>query len=55
MAFKDKIGVPDMVLLDNCDHKKLIENLKKRWQKNIIYVRFINYLLLKFLKNYNYN
>lgn len=42
MAFEETIGVANMVLLENCDDKKLIENLKKRLQKNIIYVRLIS-------------
>ncbi|VVC31610.1 P-loop containing nucleoside triphosphate hydrolase,Myosin head, motor domain,IQ motif, EF-hand [Cinara cedri] len=36
-AFEETTGVANMILLDNCDDKKLIENLKKRLQKNIIY------------------
>lgn len=43
MTLKEIIGVENMVLLDNCDENKLIENLKKRFKKNIIYVR-LNYL-----------
>lgn len=46
MAYKETIGVANMVLLDNCDDKKLIENLRKRLQKNIIYVRFIYFIIM---------
>lgn len=44
---EETTGVANMVLLENCDDKKLIENLKKRLQKNIIYVRSV-YLLYIF-------
>lgn len=43
--FEETTGIANMVLLENCDEKKLIENLKKRLRKNIIYVRLV-YLLL---------
>ncbi|XP_025411842.1 myosin-IB [Sipha flava] len=35
--FDETTGVTNMVLLDDCDEEKLIENLKKRLEKNIIY------------------
>ncbi|XP_003247139.1 unconventional myosin IC [Acyrthosiphon pisum] len=35
--FEETTGIANMVLLENCDEKKLIENLKKRLRKNIIY------------------
>jgi len=49
--FEDTTGIANMVLLENCDEKKLIENLKKRLHKNLIYVRLANLLL--YLGTYN--
>lgn len=49
MTLKEPIGIANMVLLDNCDDKKLIENLKKRFQKNIIYVRLIYLQIIYYL------
>lgn len=48
--FEDTTGIANMVLLENSDEKILIENLKKRLQKNIIYVR-LNYYTFKEIKN----
>jgi len=45
MNFEETTGIANMVLLENCDEKKLIENLKKRLRKNIIYVSLVNLLL----------
>lgn len=39
LALEETTGIANMVLLDDCNDDKLIENLKKRLQKNIIYVR----------------
>lgn len=47
MAFEEP-GIANMVLLENCNDTKLIENLKKRLQKNLIYVRLISLLVLIF-------
>lgn len=44
--FEETTGIANMILLENCDDKKLIENLKKRLRKNIIYVRLYYYLLI---------
>jgi len=42
--FEETTGIADMVLLENSDEKILIENLKKRLRKNIIYVRLDIYV-----------
>lgn len=47
-VFGETTGVGNMVLLDNCDEEKLIENLQKRLKKNIIYVR------LKLIRDYSF-
>jgi len=41
--FEETTGIANMILLENSDEKILIENLKKRLRKNIIYVRFNSY------------
>jgi len=49
--FVETTGIANMVLLENCDEKKLIENLKKRLRKNIIYVRLVYLLKYIFFRN----
>lgn len=48
--FEETTGIANMVLLENCDEKKLIENLKKRLRKNIIYVRLFLIYYYKLLE-----
>lgn len=39
---RDKVGVDDFVLLENFEDKDaFLENLRKRYKENIIYVRFV--------------
>lgn len=38
---EETIGVSNMILLENCDDEKMIENLKKRLKKNLIYVSLV--------------
>lgn len=54
-VFEETAGVENMVLLDNCDDKKLIENLKMRLQQNIIYVRpfYFYYSLIIIITSYD--
>jgi len=49
--FEETTGVANMVLLDNCDENKVIENLKKRLNDNIIYVRLVYLLKYLFFRN----
>lgn len=40
---RDRVGLQDQVLLENYEtDKDFIENLRKRFQENIIYVSFIH-------------
>lgn len=40
---RDRVGLQDQVLLENFENDKdFIENLRKRFQENIIYVRFFS-------------
>lgn len=46
---RDKVGVDDFVLLENFEDKDaFLENLRKRYKENIIYVRLVVCVILRF-------
>lgn len=46
---RDKVGVDDFVLLENFEDKDaFLENLRKRYKENIIYVILVVCVILRF-------
>lgn len=53
MAFEEETtGVANMTLLDNCDNRILVENLKKRLQKDLIYVSVLSSVYYSYFRRF---